>query len=90
MSDIDFEIIEARLIGLLDALAGVFTTDERRGVEEFLEVGEYGLALETLTAVIVEDGKKISKRLLATIESVANEMGIRDSIMSEELIKAVE
>lgn len=52
-----FEMIERLLRAILHDLSGVLTSAERAEVVEFIEVGEYGVALETLAALIVEERK---------------------------------
>jgi len=55
MGRVDFTAIERRMILVLDALSGELSAAERREVEEFIDVGEYGVGLETLSALLVEE-----------------------------------
>lgn len=43
----DYQVIENLLARLLSPLVNVFSDSESNKVQEFIDVGEYGLALDT-------------------------------------------
>ncbi len=49
---------------------------ERAEVDRFLDAGEYGLALDTLSWILVEEAKPISSDTLREIESLADAMDL--------------
>lgn len=85
MCQTDFPEIERRLIAALDVLKGEFTAAERQEVLEFIDVGEYGVALETLAAIAVEEKKRLPKAVFDVIRDLAAQMGVEGTVMSEEL-----
>ena len=70
------------LIELLDASSEVFSDSERTEVQAFIDVGEYGLALETVACIYVEENKQPSHKVISLIEKLTNKM----SMESEELV----
>jgi hypothetical protein len=75
-----FEELERRFEDLLGTLASQGWTDaELAEIRHFIAVGEYGVALETLAWIFVEEGKRITPDLLAAVERLAGRMELRDS-----------
>lgn len=69
---IDHRSIEKVFSNLQDSLSSNLTADERTEVKCFIDVGEYGLAFETLSAIYLEgqtlpdeDGKRVIDALAA-------------------------
>ncbi|RCW63253.1 hypothetical protein DET61_11920 [Marinobacter nauticus] len=60
----DYQKIENALGSLLAVLADSFTESEFNEVKEFIDAGEYGIALETLIDIIEDESKSISKEAL--------------------------
>jgi len=58
----NFEEIEAGLKTLIADVQDTFSKKEVAMVSEYLEVGEYLLALETFVGVVVENGRSISMK----------------------------
>ena len=56
----DYGELEARLNSILSEGGGWLSPEESEEVRGFIDVGEYGLAFETLCGIIVEEGKSIS------------------------------
>ena len=56
-----YKIVEAGLLRLLDQVSSQFADSNFRYAREFVEHGEYGLALETLVEIISEES---SQRIL--------------------------
>jgi hypothetical protein len=70
--------VARRVANLLNKLEGTIVASERAEVDRFLCAGEYGLALDTLSWIIVEEHKPIDQRTLREIESLAEVMELRD------------
>lgn len=70
--------LEQRIAGLLSILANDLTPDEQREVLEFLDATEYGLALETLSGILVEENKRIDARVLYEFDEISSAMKLRD------------
>jgi hypothetical protein len=85
MKDYDYKYIEYSLIRLLDLLLAVFTDDERNEVQEFIDVGEYALALETLVCIVSEENKWISGKVLMLICELAGMMRMNKKVIEETL-----
>ena len=81
----DYSILERRLIKLLDDLHGELSLSERNEVLEFVDVGEYGIGLETLSSLIVEEGKCIPSSTFEDIAALAGDMGIGESVITDSL-----
>lgn len=75
----DFELIERRLTTVLDALSDELSADERREIVEFIEHREYGIALETLCAILIEEHKIVSQVVCLEIVEVADCMEMIDA-----------
>jgi hypothetical protein len=56
---------------LLRGLRREFTPSEIGEVQTFLQVREYGLALETLSSILVEEKKPINRAVVHEIDKVA-------------------
>jgi hypothetical protein len=80
-----FNEIEAQLESILLALGPELSPEESRQVSHFLDVGEYGLALQTLTDLLIEERKKISISTYNDIVGVANRMGMEREVALEAL-----
>jgi hypothetical protein len=89
MGGADFTAIDRRLTLVLDSLSDELSAAERREVEEFIDVGEYGVALETLSALLVEERKRISPVTFAEIVELADLMGIREATITDGLRRRV-
>lgn len=72
----DYDALAGRLRGLVIALMDVFSPDELREVEEFIEHAEFGEALHSLAWIVTEEGKTIPAAALDQIESLALDMGV--------------
>ena len=79
--NVDFQGIEDLFLELMNSLSGIFSQLEIQEVQDFVDVGEYGLALETLVDVINEEDKRISDEILAPIQKLASEMLINQEVL---------
>jgi hypothetical protein len=75
MSGFDAHIAD-RIATLLGDLGGSWSVLEEAEVERFLRAGEYGLALDTLSWIIVEGRKPIADDALRDIVSLADVMDL--------------
>jgi len=74
MTNNNYQYIEEILLRLLGLLLAVFTESEKSEVQEFIDVGEYGLALETLVDIVYEEDKQISSEALRLVQELAEVM----------------
>lgn len=81
----DFAMIESLFSRLLLALNGVFSVSEIAEVSEFLDQGEYGLALDTVVGIFVEEPKVAQDDVIVLVQSLANSMALSDTQYSERL-----
>ena len=86
----NFEQTERFLGAILGDLSGVLSAAERAEVAQFIDVGEYGVALETLAALLVEERKSIPLPIFERIVALAESMGLRETIPAGALRAQVE
>ncbi len=86
---INYKHIEELLIRLLDLLNTVFIESERKEVHDFIDVGEYGLALETLVDIVDEENKKVPGEVLLLVKELAIAMQIDYEALSKKLGRSV-
>ena len=72
----NFDLVESLLSNLLNASVGELSDAERAEVQAFIDVVEYGLALETTADIYAEAQKTPSVEVLSLIERLANAMSI--------------
>ncbi|MEK7258864.1 MAG: MafI family immunity protein [Pseudomonadota bacterium] len=70
----NYQHIEEVSLGLLELLQSVFTSSEKIEVHEFIDAGEYGLALETLVDIVIEEDKQISSEAMKLVYKLAEMM----------------
>lgn len=76
----EHEKTEYNLLHILEALPETWTNSEVEEVRHFVEHGEYGVALETLCAIIEEEGKEISPQLYNHIHELGKRMEMAPEI----------
>lgn len=69
-----FEQIESLFFELISI--SDLSESEILEVQSFVDVGEYGLALETLVDICLEENKRVSDNVLTQIEQLAVKMAI--------------
>ena len=89
MAEVDFAEIERQLEVVLDKLGGELSSSERQEVVELIDAGEYGIALETLSSLLVEESKQVPASAFAQMVELAEAMGIRASAITDELTSRV-
>lgn len=77
-----YDDVVGRLRGLLVGLE-TFSASERSEVEHFIDVDEFGLALETLVAIIVEEKKDVPHWVRRAIYQLSEVMGLADQLPSQ-------
>lgn len=83
--DNNYQYIEKVLLRLLTLLASVFTEPEKIEVQEFIDVGEYGLALDTLADIVDEEDKQVPLEVLSLVCELAEVMSLDKSVFEEKL-----
>lgn len=76
MMTYNYQRTEELLLRLLDLLTFSFSCSEQEEVREFIDVGEYGLAVETLVDIVCEENKCISCEAWGVICELAGIMEI--------------
>ena len=71
-----FEDLAGRLYGLVIIFSDRLPADRAEWVHHVVDVGEYGLALEDLAAMLVHDKIAITDQERADIVSLARQMGM--------------
>lgn len=72
----DFKKLEDDILSLLSDMAGVLSPDEVQEARTFVDVAEYGVALETLCMILKEEGKTIERSQAARIVEIGQRMGV--------------
>jgi hypothetical protein len=83
----NFDEIESLLSRLLMAAAPVLSDAERAEVQRFIDVGEYGLALETAAAIYSEEKKIATAEVVDLIERLASAMSMDPAPLLERVPK---
>jgi hypothetical protein len=78
----DYGELEARLNSLLSEGGGWLSREEVQEVREFIDVGEYGLAFETLCGIIVEEDKSISPEVYRQLAELGGLMKMDEQAWS--------
>ena len=85
----DYQAIEDLLVQLLYFQKNVFDESESSEVQEFIDVGEYGLALDTFMDIVTEESKMISQDTLDLAKQSAVAMELDGEAVEERLIRFV-
>ena len=85
MTTYDYQYIEDMLLRLLGLLLETFTDSEKSEVQDFIDAGEYGLALETLVDIVTEENKQVSGESLALVCELADVMQLDKKVFEEKL-----
>lgn len=81
----NYRYIEELFVRLLNLLGTVFAEPELKEVQDFIDVGEYGLALETLVDIVVEEDKQIPGEALKLVKELSVAMLLDESVFDEKL-----
>lgn len=72
----DYADLERRFTELLEQASPPLTNSEQREVQHFIDHGEYGIALETLVDIFVEEAKIPTDTIVSAIVALANRMSM--------------
>jgi hypothetical protein len=75
--------LEEGIRALLAKLRTVLSAEETNEVEEFLDAGEYGLALETLCWALRTENKLISAEVVEGISKLAEQMELDSGVWTD-------
>lgn len=84
MDDQTFERMESEMRSLTAELAS-FTEAERAEALHFIDEGEFGVALETIFGIALEEAKSLTPSIKTRLESLADEMGLAGTIDTQKL-----
>ena len=68
--------MEGGLRALLSAVTGTFSASDIAEVEEFIDAREYGLALQTLAAILLENSTHFDGPVVEKVQGLAGAMGL--------------
>lgn len=85
MTTYDYQYIENLLVRLLGLLLEIFTDSEKGEVQDFIDAGEYGLALEALVDIVIEENKQIPGESFALVCELADVMQLDKKVFEEKL-----
>ena len=79
----DYTLLEERLSRLLKSIDESFTSTETSEVQQFLDAGEYGLALETICGIIIEERKVVRTEVVEQVKELREMMELESDIVTE-------
>lgn len=71
---------------MLSLFGRAFSKSEANEVQEFIDAGEYGLALNTLIGIVDEESKLIPQKVMGLAKDAAVAMGLDEIAEEERLI----
>lgn len=84
----NFEGIELLFSNLLAATSAVLSESELAEIQSFVDVGEYGLALETAADIYAEEEKIASVDVVELIGRLAEAMSVETAPLLQRLRKS--
>ena len=82
-----FDEIESMFLSLTDAAKSVLSKSECAEIQEYIDVGEYGIALRTAVAIYAEENKVASVETRILIGRLAEAMKIDPNQLLDRLPK---
>ena len=76
----DFQTIEREIGELLRLSEEHLTNAERAEVQHFVNVGEYGLAVQTFSDIVVEGRKHVSSAVFSKCMELGREMDMQPEV----------
>lgn len=76
----DYAGLEKQLQSLISRQPALFSEGEVAEILHFIDVGEYGLALETLCDIILEEKKSIDAHTYHQIEELGRQMKMESPV----------
>lgn len=83
---LNFDKVEELFLNLIDEANKTLTESEVAEIQEYIDVGEYGLALSTAVAIYVEEQKIASDRTLDLVARLSLEMSDDPKRMLDRLV----
>lgn len=80
-----YQGLENHFVNLMKKLEPILTSSEISEVSEFIDYNEYGLALDTIVGIIVEEGKIIDNNILKQMIEISIIMDVDSEIIGEKL-----
>ena len=87
--NIEYQEVEENFCSLISLLNKCFTSKEIDEIKDFVDYGEYGLALDTLIDIIKEENKEINNDIFQYIAKLSNLMGQNMEVITKDLIKHI-
>lgn len=78
-----FNVVEQKFEDLLSGLSTTFSERETKEVRHFLDVNEYGLALETVCDILCEEKKKVSSIVVTSITELTKVLELKDRLLTK-------
>jgi hypothetical protein len=78
---VEYVMLEQRVRALGASVSDRLNDEQRRWLDEFLDAGEYGLALEMVADWLSEAGRRITPIERAEAKTLAEAMGNLDRVM---------
>lgn len=79
--NISYQEIETNFSELIRSLSIYFTAEELNEITEFIDHGEYGLALDTMVDIITEENKEINHDTFNIIVKLSKLMDLETDII---------
>ena len=83
----DFDKIESLFAELRTATKSVLTDAEQSDIQDFVDAGEYGLALETAVDFYSQEGKTASPTVIDLIRQLAEAMSMDPAPLIKDLAR---
>ena len=84
--NIEYQEVEENFGNLISLLNKSFTSKEIDEIKDFVDYGEYGLALDTLIDIIKEENKEINNDIFQYIAKLSNLMEQNMEAITKDLI----
>jgi hypothetical protein len=81
----DFSRVEKEFATVLEEYPDLFSSAETQEVRHFVDVGEYGLALETAIHILIDKKIRASPGLISQLERLAASMEMDCSSLIQQL-----
>ncbi|MCO6506328.1 MAG: MafI family immunity protein [Snodgrassella sp.] len=87
--NIEYQDVEENFGNLISLLNKSFISKEIDEIKDFVDYGEYGLALDTLIDIIKEENKEINNGIFQYIAELSNLMEQNMEVITKDLIKYI-
>ncbi|MDE0925120.1 hypothetical protein [Aurantimonas coralicida] len=71
-----YDDLETRLNGIIATLEGIFTSMEVREVAEFIGNREYGIGVETIVDIALEENKALPQSVIDELRDICRTMDV--------------